>query len=278
MSLSQHRGRWFVVKIGGELVLPGKLAAVAQGLGAFLEAGIKVAIVHGGGPQATALTQRLGLTPTQIAGRRVTDEPILQVMKQALAGEVNVDLTAQLRAEGLRVVGLHGVSAGLVDAVRRPPRLIKGGPAEPVDLGLVGDVVGIDTGLLEALAAASYVPAIASIAGDSSGNVYNINADTIATKVAAALHAAKLLLVAGVPGVLADPKDPSTRIPRLDPEEVERLIESGIISGGMIPKVQDALGGIASGIDAVHICGAGPGELLAEASEPGSSGTVFRAA
>jgi len=276
MSLSDHRGSWFVVKLGGELVVPGKLAGVAEGIAAFLEAGIKVAIVHGGGPQATALTRRLGLEPRQIAGRRITDASVLQVMKQALAGEVNVDLTALLRAEGLqRVVGLHGVSAGLVEAVRRPPRLIKGGPAEPVDLGFVGDVVHVNTSLLETLAADGYVPAIASLSGSADGNVLNINADTVATRIAVELGAAKLLLVAGVPGILLDLHDPTSRVPRITPAEAEELIGKGVIGGGMIPKVQDALAGVAAGIGAVHICGADRGQLLIEASDPGSSGTVF---
>lgn len=276
MSLSQHRGRWFVVKIGGELVAPGKLSGVAEGIAAFLEAGVKVAIVHGGGPQATSLTKRLGLEPRQIAGRRVTDESVLQVMKQALAGEVSVDLAARLRAEGLdSVVSLNGVSAGLVDAVRRPPRLIQGGPSEPVDLGFVGDVVRVNAALLETLAGAGYVPAIASIAGDAEGNVYNINADTVATRIASELRAAKLLLVAGVPGVLRDVKDPSSRIPRLDRPESERLIAEGVIAGGMIPKVHDALAGVSAGIDTVHVCGAERGQLVSEASEPGSAGTAF---
>lgn len=264
-----------MIKIGGELVTETGLRGIAEAIRTFLGAGIRVAVVHGGGPQATGLTKRLGLQPQQIAGRRVTDEAVLQVMKQALAGEVNVDLAALLRAEGLEVVGLHGVSAGLVDAERRPPRLIKGGPPEPVDLGLVGDVRGVNTELLTLLAGAGYVPVIASIAGDASGGVLNINADTVATRVAGALGATRLLLVAGVPGVMRELHDWSTRIPRLTPSQVERLISEGVIAGGMIPKVQDALEGIRLGIGAVHICGAGGSELIEEASSAGSTGTVF---
>ena len=276
-GLQADRGRWYVVKIGGELVAPGKLAGLAEAVRAFAEAGVKVAIVHGGGPQATALTKRIGLEPQQIAGRRVTDAQVLQVMKQALAGEVSVDIAAQLRAEGVRVLALHGVSGGLIDGVKRPPRVIQGGPPEPVDLGFVGDVTGVNTELLEHIAAGGYVPAIASIAGDASGGVWNINADTVATRVASALKARRLLLVSGVPGVLRDPADPSTRIPRLDPGETQRLIDSGVISGGMIPKVLEALGGLKAGIEAVHVCGAAPGQVLAEVRDPGAAGTVFAA-
>lgn len=275
MALSWQQGRWCVLKIGGELVAPGRLGGVAEAIQALLDAGARVALVHGGGPQATDLTRRLGLTPTQIGGRRVTDESVLRVMKQALAGEVSVNLAAELRAEGVRVLALHGVSGGLVDGVKRPPRLIAGGPDEPVDLGFVGDIVGINGELLEHLAAGGYVPAIASIAGDASGGVWNINADTVATRVAGALGAARLVLVSGVPGVLRDPKDPTSRIGTLTPEGTEALIAEGVITGGMIPKVHEALRGLETGVDAVHVCGAEKGQILAEMEQPGSAGTVF---
>ena len=273
--LGEFRGRWFVLKIGGELVAPGKLDGVAEAVGAFVESGIRVAIVHGGGPQATDLTKRLGLTPQQIGGRRVTDDKVLAVMKQALAGEVSVDLAAEMRRKGLRVLALHGVSGGLIEAVKRPPRKITGGPPEPVDLGHVGDVVSVNVDLLDALASIGWVPAIASIGGDAEGRVYNINADIVAAKAAAALKAAKLLLVAAVGGVLEDPKNPASRIPKLTPASARRQIEAGVITGGMIPKVEEALDGLAAGIGAVHVCGSAPGELIAEVLHPGSAGTVF---
>jgi len=121
------------------------------------------------------------------------------------------------------------------------------------------------------------VPAIASIAGDARGGVWNINADTVATRVAAELRAARLLLVSNVPGVLRDPEDPSTRIGSLDPAQTQRLIDEGVISGGMIPKVVEALRGLEAGVGAVHVCGAAPGQVLAEVRAPGSAGTVFTA-
>lgn len=278
VSLADLAGRWIVVKIGGELVAPGRLGGVAAGIRSFLDADVKVAVVHGGGPQASALTRRLGLEPRQVAGRRITDEAVLQVMKQALAGEVSVDLAALLRVEGLRVLSMNGVSGGLVDAEKRPPRAFQGGPPEPVDLGFVGDVAAVDVSLLEGVSGLGYVPAIASLAGDADGGVWNINADTFATEVAAALGAAKLLLVSGVPGVLQDPARPETRIPTITPADADRLVRDGVVTGGMIAKVQEALRGVEAGIEAVHVCGAGPGDLAEEAAAPGSRGTVFRAA
>jgi acetylglutamate kinase len=274
-DLASFRGQWFVVKIGGELVKPGGLDGVAEAVRAFAEAGVKVCIVHGGGPQATALTERLGLTPVKIAGRRVTDEKVLQVMKMSLAGEVSVDVVAELRRLGVNAVGLHGISGHLIHSTRRPPKKITGGPPEPVDLGLVGDVHAVNVHLLDTLAAAGYVPAVASIGGDDQGGVFNINADVVASKLAAKVGAAKLLLVSGVPGVMRDPQDPATRIPKLTPVTAKENIDNGIITGGMIPKVEEALSGLAAGIGAVHVCGSTPGSVLSEAREPGSTGTAF---
>jgi acetylglutamate kinase len=272
--LSADRGAYYVVKIGGELI-PRRLAGVAQAVNAFVAAGIRTVIVHGGGPQATALTRRLGLEPVQIAGRRVTDDAVLQVMKMALGGEASVDLAAALRAGGVRALAVHGVSAGLVDAVKRPPRVITGGPPEPVDLGQVGDVVGVNVELLALLTGAGWVPAIASIGGDAQGRVYNINADAVANAVAARLSARRMLAVSGVPGVLRDPADPASRIARLTASEARALIASGAIGGGMVPKVEESLAALAAGVGAVHVVGDAEGALLAEVLEPGSSGTMI---
>lgn len=277
MAVKDAAGRWYVVKIGGDLIAPGKLRGVAEGVSALQQAGARVVIVHGGGPQANALTERLGLERKQVAGRRITDESVLQVVKQAIAGEAGTDLAALLRAEGLRVLSSSGVSGGLVDAVKRPPTRFQGGPEKPVDLGFVGDVVGVNEPLLEAIVEAGYVPALASLGGDAQGGVWNINADTFAMSLATRLRAAGLFLISNVPGVLRDPTDPSTRIPHITQADADRLIETGVVTGGMIAKVQEALEGVRRGIEAVHVCGFGPGQFLAEAREPGSAGTVFSA-
>jgi acetylglutamate kinase len=275
IALSAFANQWFVVKLGGELVAPNKLNHIATALKAFTTAGIKVCVIHGGGPQATALTKRLGLTPQQIAGRRVTDAEVLQVMKQTLGGEVSVDVASLMNSLGVKALALHGVSGALIQATKRPPKVITGGPAEPVDLGFVGDVTKINTDLLEKIVSIGYTPMLASIGGDLEGNVFNINADTVAQQVAKALDATKLFLVSGVPGVLRDFKDHSTRIPSLTAQEAKEAITSGVIAGGMIAKVEEGLAALSSGA-AVHICGSSEGDLLEEATQPGSRGTVFQ--
>jgi acetylglutamate kinase len=278
IELSDFAGRWFVVKVGGELAAdrPRLAGSVGSSIHAFRDAGIRVAVVHGGGPQATELSKRLGLEPTMKGGRRVTDAATLEVMKMTLAGQVSVDVAAALRMAGVPALCTTGVSAGLVDAVRRPPKVITGAGPEPVDLGLVGDIVAVDTAALERLSDAGFVPVLGSLGGDAAGNIYNINADTVATRLAARLRAAKLFLVSNVPGVLRDKNDPSTRMPRLTPAEARAQMGSGIIAGGMIPKVEESLAMLEKGIEAIHIVGLEPASALVdEALQPGSRGTAF---
>jgi acetylglutamate kinase len=277
-GLSAFQGRWFVVKIGGELSSdrPKLAGSVGAAVRAFLDAGIRVAVIHGGGPQATELTGKLGLTPRMVAGRRVTDEATLEVMKMTLAGQVSVDIAAAFRLAGVPALCTTGVSAGLIDARKRPAKVLTGAGPEPIDLGLVGDVVDVNTALFERLAEAGVVPVLGSLSGDAQGQVFNINADTVATRVAAKLRAAKLFLVSNVPGVLGDKNDPSTRIPTLTPAEAQAKIASGVIQGGMIPKVEESLSMLEEGIEAIHIVGISPANaLLGEAQGAGSFGTAF---
>ncbi|MBK8264554.1 MAG: acetylglutamate kinase [Nannocystis sp.] len=270
-----------VLKIGGELVNePAGLFALLRDAAALVRGGWKVAICHGGGPQASALQERLGLPTRKVGGRRITDEATLQVMKQALAGEVSVDLVAAAMAAGLPAVGLCGVSAGLVCARRRAPMVVSGGGAEPVDFGLVGEIVEIRTALIEHLWAGGFTPVISSLGIEPATQgpscaVYNINADTVASALAAALRAEHLFAFTNVPGVLRDRADPGSRIPRLAADEARAAIADGVIAGGMIPKVEEALALLGLGIGAVHILGVSEGALAAEARAPGSRGTVL---
>jgi acetylglutamate kinase len=169
-----------------------------------------------------------------------------------------------------------GVSAGLIDARKRPAKVITGAGPDPIDLGLVGDVTDVNTALFEKLSDAGVVPVLGSLSGDAQGQVFNINADTVATRVAAKLKAAKLFLVSNVPGVLANKDDPSTRLPTLTPAEAKAKIASGVIQGGMIPKVEESLAMLEEGIEAIHIVGISPpNALLGEAEKAGSFGTAF---
>jgi acetylglutamate kinase len=263
-----------VVKIGGEVVAGPELAPLCADVKVLVDRGDDVVVVHGGGPQATELAQRLGIPVVQIGGRRVTDADTLDVMKMTLAGKLNVDLCAALCKQGLRPVGLHGASALVIEARKRPPKVVSGGGPDPVDFGHVGDVIGFNLGLIELLWSADNVPVLACIGADAEGNVFNINADIVANQLAAATNADHLFLVTSVPGVLRDVKDPSTRIPTLTAEAARLAISEGTIAGGMIPKVEEALAVLDGGVGAIHILGKlSAGDLVRAVDEPGSVGT-----
>ena len=265
-----------VVKMGGEVIASAALAVVAHDVAELARAGTRVVVVHGGGPQASKLQERLGMRPNQVAGRRVTDEATLDVMKMVVAGKLNVDLCAALGAAGARPVGLHGASARVIEATRRPPTVYAGAGPDPVDLGLVGDVTAVGKDLLELLVEHGFVPVLACLGAGADGAVYNINADTVANRVAVELGAEGLFLISDVPGVLRDVSDPASRIARLTVAAGRDLITTGAVTRGMIPKLEESFAALADGVRRIHIVGRlAPGDLLREAAAPGSVGTVL---
>ena len=278
MSAVASEAGYVVLKLGGEVVQGEYMAAIAADIAEMRARGQSVVVVHGGGPQATELQKKLGQTPVVIGGRRVTDEATLEVMKMVVAGKVNVDLCSALVAAGTKPVGLHGASSLTVRAVKRPARVVSGGGPDPVDFGHVGDVTGVNDALIALLATNGFVPVVACLGADEAGRVYNINADTVANQLAVKLDARALLLITDVPAVLRDVRDPSSRIPRLTVAEGNKAIADGVVTKGMIPKLEESFAAIAEGVRAVHIIGrVKRGELAREVAEPGSVGTVLLA-
>ena len=210
-------------------------------------------MLHGGGPQTNRLQQKVGLKANKIGGRRVTSSRDLAVVKQAIAGEVNVDLTSALTAHGIMAFGCHGVSGNLVKATKRPPMRVSGHGEALVDFGEVGDVTRINNDLIEGLLQLGVVPVIATLGSDGSGRVFNINADTTVVKIAAALKADLLLLTTKVGAVYRDLLQPNTRVPEITPETATQLIEEGVIQGGMIPKVEEAVSLLSEGVSSIAI-------------------------
>ena len=243
-----YRDHVFVVKLGGDVLADTEaLDRVAGQIGLLSSLSIRIVLVHGGGPQATALSRRLGQEPIIVAGRRVTDESALDVAKMVYAGTLNVNLLAALRAHEVQGVGLSGVDADLIAARRRPPVSVvdDAGVTREVDYGHVGDVDRVDPRVLITLLDARFVPVVSSLAGDSEGNVYNVNADTVAESLAVALQAQKLLFLTGAPGVLRDRNDPATLVTFADPDDLANLMASGALAGGMlfVPSGYSDLGG-----------------------------------
>jgi acetylglutamate kinase len=234
-------------------------------------------MVHGGGPQTTALQKQLGQEPNVVAGRRITDADALEVIKMAVAGKLNVDLCSALLSAGAKPVGLHGASSQAIAACKRPPRVVAGGGDQPIDFGFVGDVLGVNTDLLSRLFEGGYVPVLACVGADVDGQVYNINADVIANQVAKHVKAHALVLVTSAPGVVRDLADLSTRIPTMTVAEARAAIADGTVQGGMIPKLDESIRVLENGeVSAIHIVGdLESGDLRRELAEPGSIGTAL---
>lgn len=265
-----------VIKVGGELVKSGAIAEIAPDVAELARGGEKIVVVHGGGPQATELQKQLGQTPNIVAGRRITDAATLDVMKMIVAGLVNVDLCSALTRAGCNAVGLHGASSGAIRAKKRPPKVMAGAGPDPIDFGLVGDVTGVNKELLALLVANGHVPVLACLGCDENGQTYNINADTVANQVAVALDAKALVVVSDVPGVLKDVADPSSRIGKMTKAEADDAIKNGVVTKGMIPKLEESFAAIASGVRSVLIVGKlSRGELARAVREPGSVGTTL---
>ena len=261
-----------VVKLGGDVLTAPAVKVVAAEIARACASGLRLVVVHGGGPQTTELSRRLGIEPKLVGGRRITDEASLDVVKMVVAGRLNVDLVAALRAAGVPAVGLSG-SSGVVRAHRRPPRVVSGSGGAAVDFGLVGDVEAIDRALLDTLDAAGYLPVVACLGADATGTILNINADVVASQLAASVGAAALVACTAVGGVRRDKDDPATRIPRLTVAEARAAIVDGVVQGGMIPKLEEAFAPLAAGVGAVHIVA--PAEIAASLAAPGSVGTLL---
>jgi len=265
-ALQPFTGERFVVKLGGEVLLNTTgLDALAADIALLSRHGLGVVVVHGGGPQADDLARRLGHTVRKVAGRRVTDDAALEIAKMVYAGSTNVEMLAYLKRHGARGVGLSGVDANLITVSRRPPTLIRdpaAGKEEWVDFGHVGDISSVDVTLLHLLLDNACVPVVASLAADEEGRLYNVNADTIASALAVSLQAARLFLLTNVPGILLDPRDPSSRLPVASRDRLSALVESGAISGGMLPKVKNCLDALEGGVKQVQILDGTAGRSL----------------
>jgi acetylglutamate kinase len=236
-------GRTVVVKFGGNAMVDATLArSFAADIVLLRAVGIKPVVVHGGGPQIGALLTRLGKKTEFRDGLRVTDAETLDIARMVLAGRVGADIVSAINHHDRVAVGLSGQDAGLIVAAQRHP-----------DLGYVGDVVDVDRRIVDTLVTDGYVPIISTIGADTAGQAYNINADSAAVAIAAALGAEKLIYLTNVPGVLTDVTDPATLISALSAARAQLLTADGVIAGGMIPKVEACLAAIEAGVGSAHI-------------------------
>jgi acetylglutamate kinase len=240
--LQEHRGTVVVVKYGGAAMSRAPLSrSFAEDISLLQHAGINPVVVHGGGPQVTEVSERLGLETSFVDGVRVTDLETLDVATMVLAGKVNTDIVAMLSAGDVPAVGLSGVDGRLAVARRQ---------AVP-DLGFVGEIAEVHTEVLTTLLASGFVPVVASIAADVEGHPYNVNADVMAADLAIGLGASKLVYMSDVPGVIGAAGD---LLSELGAQEVlDLLAQGGVVDGGMIPKLESAVRALKAGVSRVHL-------------------------
>ena len=246
------KGKVFVLKVGGEVFADAEQTnALMEQVGILHQVGIRVVLIHGGGPQSTELASALGLETTFVEGRRVTDGDSLTVATMVLNGQINTRILATCRDLQIPAVGISGLDAGLIQASRRPPVARDG--AEPVDYGFVGDIEAVDAEILQKQLDNGLMPVVSPLSCDSSGTVLNINADTVAAAIAAELDAEKLILATGAAGILEDVNDPLSLISYIDRAALRKLKERGKIADGMLPKAAAIDAAIKNGVSRVHI-------------------------
>jgi acetylglutamate kinase len=227
--------------------------------------GIKVVLVHGGGPEISAMLKRVGIESKFVNGLRYTDAETAEIVRMVLAGKINKSLVGQIEACGGKAIGLCGIDGGMLTCEK-----------ENEDLGFVGKIVHADTKVILDCLASGYIPVISTVGYDQEGNVYNVNADTAAARIAGELKAERLITMTDIEGVLRDKNDHTSLIPCIDLQEAAELFESGIISGGMIPKVECCIDAIRMGAKKVTILdGRVPHALLIETMTDEGAGTMF---
>jgi acetylglutamate kinase len=274
--IRMYKGKTFVVKAGGGVFGDADATRVLIEQIAILHYfGVRVVMVHGGGPQTTEISEALGIPARMVEGRRVTDQKAIDVAAMVLNGLINTRILGMCRDLNIDAVGISGVDAGLVRAHRRPPVKV-GTSGELVDYGFVGDIDGIDTTVIRKLLDSGLMPVVSPLSADETGVLLNINADTVAAAIGAALGAEKLILCTGAPGILERVEDPTSLISYTDLRGLKRLREEGRIVEGMLPKAKAIENAIHGGVRRVHVVSyKSPEGILGEVFTNEGTGTLI---
>ena len=268
-NIRKYNGKVVVVKYGGNAMLGDELKhAVMSDIVMLSLIGVKVVLVHGGGPEISEMLKRVGKKSEFVGGLRYTDGETVEIVQMVLAGKINKNLVMMLGESGGKALGLSGIDGGMIKCEKH-----KG----EVDLGFVGDVVDVDAGPIEDALAGGYIPVVATVGTDGEGNVYNVNADTAAARIAAAMGAENLVLMTDIRGLLMDKDDEDTLIGEVYVSDVPSLKRKGIISGGMIPKVDCCVEAVRRGVkQSIIIDGRIPHSILIEMLTNEGVGTLFK--
>jgi len=272
--IRMYKGKVFVIKAsGGVFGDAASTRALMEQVAILHQVGIRVVVVHGGGPQLTEIQQSLGLEAKMVAGRRVTDAKSIEVTSMVLNGLVNTQILGICREVGINAVGVSGVDAGLIRAHKRPPVQVEG---QTVDYGFVGDIDLVDAKVLEQLLNDGIMPVVSPVSADDHGTLLNINADTVAAAIGAAVKAETLMLITGAPGILESLEDPRSLVSYTDLAGLKKLKDQGSLKDGMLPKAKAIEDAIKGGVRRVHcISYKSPDSILAEVFTNEGTGTLI---
>ena len=265
--IKRYNGKIVVIKYGGAAMVDPKLKEqVMEDIVLLRLVGVKVVLVHGGGPEISEMMERMGKKPEFVDGLRVTDTETVEIAQMVLAGKVNKTLINLLQMKGGKAMGISGIDGRLIRAEQKDPRL-----------GYVGRITRIHIGPVVDLLEKEYIPVISTIGCDSQGNVYNVNGDTAAAYIAGALGAERLIMMTDIAGILRDRNDPASLIPEVTVEEIHQLVRGGVIAGGMLPKVDCCITALEQGVkNAVIMDGRVPHAVLMELLTNEGAGTMVR--
>lgn len=267
--IQKYYGKTVVVKYGGNAMIDPELKKdVMSDIILLTLVGVKIVLVHGGGPEISSLLGKLGIESKFVNGLRYTDTDTAEVVQMVLAGKTNKDLVSLVEVCGGKAVGLCGIDGGMIKAKKVDDGVN--------DYGFVGDIVSVDPSPIKKILEENYIPVIATVGSDENGQVYNINADTAAAEIAAALDAENIITLTDIPGLMKDVNDKNSLIPEIHVDEIDSLIENGIIYGGMIPKVRSLEVAVRAGVKkAVMIDGRIPHSILIEMFSNEGIGTLM---
>ncbi len=267
--IQKYYGKTVVVKYGGNAMIDPELKKdVMSDIILLTLVGVKIVLIHGGGPEISSLLNKLGIESKFVNGLRYTDNDTAEVVQMVLAGKTNKDLVSLVEVCGGKAVGLCGIDGGMIKAKKVDDGVN--------DYGFVGDIVSVDPAPIKKILEENYIPVIATVGTDEKGQVYNINADTAAAEIAAALGAENIITLTDIPGLMKDVNDKNSLIPEIHVDEIDSLIESGVIYGGMIPKVRSLEVAVRAGVKkAVMIDGRIPHSILIEMFSNEGIGTLM---
>ncbi|MBQ6219185.1 MAG: acetylglutamate kinase [Methanosphaera sp.] len=254
--IKKFHGKKIMIKYGGHAMIDeAAMSSTARDTVLLKYVGMQPIVVHGGGPEISRSMDKMGKEPKFIGGLRVTDSETLEIIKMVLVGKINTEIVSKLGLHGGRSIGISGKDDYLIQSSKRDPTKITqdNGEILEVDLGYVGKIDKVNRRVIDVLTDENYIPVISPIGIDEKGNTLNLNADTVAGSIASEVDAEKLVVLTDVPGILTDPNDPESLIRRIRVDELRELIKDGVISGGMIPKVETCINAVENGVKTAHI-------------------------